>query len=152
MAMDIFAGSHIKVYVAENSTTVATAFQEVPEVASFVVGSTESTVIDVVTYNQKFNRKLLGTQSIPNIDLQVNLLPDNAVHELLKTHAEDQTRIQVKIEVYEDGTMTTGFYDVYRTFISTRTIAGSKDEVVTATFTLAVDGAPLESGLLPKQP
>ena len=148
MAMDIFAGSHIKVYVAENTTAVATNFQEVPEVASFAVGSVESTVIDVVTYNQKYNRKLLGTQAIPNIELMVNLLADNAIHEKLKQHAEDQTRVQIKIEVYEDGTFTTGFFDVYRAFISTRTIAGSKDEVVTATFTLAVDGAPLDSGIL----
>jgi len=150
MAMDIFAGSHIKAFVGTNGTTVATDFKEIPELSSFVAGSTESTVISVVTYNQSFNRTLLGTQSIPNIDLSVNLLPDNEVHQLLQQHAKDQTRVQVKIEIYENVTMTTGFYDVYRTFVSTTTVAGSKDEVVTMTFTLAIDGAPLESGLLPK--
>ena len=46
--------------------------------------------------------------------------------------------------------MTTGFYETYRAFVSTATTEGSKDEVVKATFTLAIDGAPLEEGLLPK--
>lgn len=150
MAMDIFSGSHIKAFVGTNSTTVATDWKEIPELASFVAGSTESTVIDVITYNQSFNRKLLGTQSIPNIDLQVNLLPDDEVHQLLKQHAADQTRIQVKIEVYENGTMTTGFMDVFRAFVSTTSIEGSKDEVVKCTFSLAIDGAPLKSSILPE--
>lgn len=150
MAMDIFAGAHIKAFLAPNSATTATTWTEIPELASFAVGSMESTVIDVVTYNQLFNRKLLGTQSIPNIDLEVNLLPDDETHQKLQQHMKDQTRCQVKIEVYENGTMTTGFFDVYRAFVSTASISGSKDEVVKCTFTLAVDGAPLDSGLLPK--
>lgn len=150
MAMDIFAGSHIKAFIGTNGTTVATDFKEIPELASFVMGSKESTVIDVVTYNQSYNRKLLGTQQIANIDLQVNILPDNEVHQLLQTHANDQTRCQIRLEAYENATMTTGFYETYRVFVSTQTVEGSKDEVVKVTFTLAVDGAPIEEGLLPK--
>ncbi|MGX5091035.1 hypothetical protein ACWKXX_07680 [Enterobacter sp. UPMP2061] len=150
MAMDIFAGSHIRAFIGTNGATVATDFKEIPELASFVMGSKESTVIDVVTYNQSYNRKLLGTQSIANIDLQVNLLPDNEVHQLLQSHFTDQTRCQIRLEAYENGTMTTGFYETYRAFVSTATTEGSKDEVVKATFTLAIDGAPLEEGLLPK--
>ncbi|HAV1973399.1 TPA: hypothetical protein JG946_003759 [Enterobacter hormaechei subsp. steigerwaltii] len=149
--MDIFAGTYIRTYIGTNlPAATATDFKEIPELASFVAGSIESTVIDVPVYNQNFNRKLLGSQQIPNIDLQVNILPDNETHQLLKEYAKNKKRCQLKIEIFEDSTMTTGYYEIYRAFISTSSTEGSKDEVVKTTFTFAVDGGPVDEGLLPK--
>ncbi|WP_169308621.1 hypothetical protein [Raoultella planticola] len=50
------------------------------------------------------------------------------------------------------GGLPEGFYVIYTAFVSSTTIAGDKDEVVTKAFTLAVDGGAVESGLLPKAP
>lgn len=151
MAMDIFAGANLKVEVGTAGTTLATDFVEVPEVGAFTTSGFESTVIDVVTFNSAFNRKLLGTKSIPNIELTVNYLPDNAVHQKLEQLADDQKRCQVRLSYYEDATHTTGFYVVYTCFVSSTTIAGDKDTQVTKTFTLAVDGGALQSGILPTE-
>lgn len=151
MAMDIMAGSHIKVYLADNTAAVATTFAEISEIGAFVAGSVTSNVIDVVEYNQLYNRKLLGSQSIENIDLKVYYKADDVQHKKLVDLVKSQTRCQIKIEIYENGTFTTGFYDIYRCFVSTFTVEGDKESVISATFTLAVDGAPLQSGLLPSK-
>ncbi|ENC1132677.1 hypothetical protein ABJ736_000853 [Escherichia coli] len=148
MALDIMSGANLKVSVGTAGTTLATDFKEVPEVAAFTTSGFESVVIDVVTFNSAYNRKLLGTKSIPDIELSVNYLADNAVHQQLEQLADEQKRCQIRLDYYSDATHTTGFYVVYTCFVSSTTIAGDKDAVVTKAFTLAVDGGALESGVL----
>lgn len=151
MAMDIFSGSNLKVEVGTAGTVLATDFVEVPEVGTFTTSGFESTVIDVVTFNSAYNRKLLGTKSIPDIELTVNYLADNAVHQKLEQLADEQKRCQIRLSYYEDATHTTGFYVVYTCFVSSTSIAGDKDAVVTKAFNLAVDGGALQSGILPTE-
>ena len=153
MPMDIFAGANLKVEVGTSAgSAIATDFVAVPEVNTFTVSGFESQVIDVKTFNSAYNRKLLGTKSVPDISLAVNFLADNLVHIKLEDLAESQSRAQVRLSYYDDATHTTGFYVIYTVFVSTTTIGGDKDEVVTKTFTLAVDGAAIASGLLPLVP
>lgn len=149
--MDIFAGSHLKVEVGTAAAALATDFVEVPEVATFTTSGFESTVIDVVTFNSAYNRKLLGTKSVPDINLTVNLLADNTVHQKLEQLADERKRCQIRLSYYEDATHTTGFYVVYTCFVSSSSIDGDKDAVVTKVFNLAVDGGPLQSGILPTE-
>jgi len=149
MAMDIFSGANIKVEVGTSAgKAIATDFVEVPEVNTFTTSGFESTVISVKTFNSAYDRKLLGTKSIPDINLAVNYLPDNAVHQKLEQLADDQKRCQIKLSYFEDATQDTGFYVIYTCFVSSTTIGGEKDEVVTKTFTLAVDGGALNQGLI----
>lgn len=148
MAMDIFSGANIKVEVGSAGATVATDFVEVPEVNTFTTSGFESTVISVKTFNTAYDRKLLGTKSIPDISLAVNYLPDNATHQKLEDLADTQKRCQIKLSYFENADQDTGFYVVYTCFVSSTTIGGDKDEVVTKTFTLAVDGAAIDSGLI----
>lgn len=148
--MDIMSGANLKVEVGTSAGNVlATDFKEVPEVSSFTTSGFESVVIDVKTFNSAYNRKLLGTKSIPDIELSVNYLADNVVHQQLETLADEQKRCQIRLSYYSDATKTTGFYVVYTCFVSSTTIDGDKDEVVTKAFNLAVDGAAVESGTLP---
>ncbi|ELQ6646666.1 hypothetical protein QRK49_004387, partial [Escherichia coli] len=70
----------------------------------------------------------------------------------LEQLADDQKRCQIKLSYFEDATKTTGFYVIYTCFVSSTTIGGDKDEVVTKTFTLAVDGAAIDSGLITETP
>jgi len=149
MAMDIFSGANLKVEVGTHTAgAVATDFVEVPEVNTFTTSGFESTVINVKTFNSAYDRKLLGTKSIPDISLAVNYLPDNAVHQKLEQLADDQKRCQVKLTYYSDATKNDGFYVVYTCFVSASTIGGEKDEVVSKTFTLAVDGGAIDQGLI----
>lgn len=146
--MDIFSGSNLKVELGTHTPgTVATDFVEVPEVNTFTTSGFESTVISVKTFNSAYDRKLLGTKSIPDISLAVNYLPDDVVHQKLEQLADDQKRCQVKLSYFTDATQSEGFYVVYTCFVSASTIGGDKDEAVTKTFTLAVDSK-VDSGLL----
>ncbi|WP_318389589.1 phage tail tube protein [Enterobacter sp.] len=149
MAMDLFSGANIKVEVGTSAgKAIATDFVEVPEVNTFTTSGFESTVISVKTFNSAYDRKLLGTKSIPDINLAVNYLPDNAVHQKMEQLADDQKRCQIKLSYFEDATQDTGFYVIYTCFVSSTTIGGEKDEVVSKTFTLAVDGGALDQGLI----
>lgn len=153
MAFDIFSGANLKVEFSKTAgTTAATDFKDIPEVANFTTSGFESTVIDVVTYNSPYNRKLLGTMSVPNIELEVNWLPDDEIHLELEAAATSQVRGQVRISYYEDATHTAGTYVIYNVFVSSTTVSGGKDEVVKKNFTLAVDQGPVGKGLLPLVP
>ena len=148
MALDIMAGGNLKVSVGTAGTTLATDFKEVPEVAVFTTSGYESQIITVTTFNSAYNRKLLGTKSVPDIELSVNYLADDPVHQQLEKLADDQKRCQIRLDYYSDATHTTGFYVVYNCYVSSTTISGDKDQVIVKAFTLAVDGGALESGVI----
>lgn len=148
--MDIFAGANLQVEVgtSNGTSTPATDFVVVPEVNTFTASGFESTVITVKTFNSAYDRKLLGTKSIPDISLAVNYIATNEVHQKLEKLADDQKRCQIKLSYYEDATRTTGFYVIYTCFVSSTTLGGDKTEVISKTFTLAVDGGAIDSGVL----
>ncbi|EJK2770901.1 hypothetical protein NK723_004404 [Escherichia coli] len=151
MAFDIFAGANVTVEVGTytaGSTTPATDFEIIPELGAFPTMGASSVVVDVVTFNSAYNRKLLGTKSTVDIPLTVNYLLDNPTHNKLLQLAEDQKRAQYKITYYTDGTHTEGYYAIYNAFISSSTTGGDKDAVVTREFVLAVDGGPIATGLV----
>ncbi|WP_440490646.1 hypothetical protein [Serratia nevei] len=153
MSFDIFSGANLKVEFSTTSgSTASTDYKVIPEIASFVTSGFESTVIDVKTFNSAYNRKLLGTKSCPDIDLEVNWLPDDVVHMSLEKAADDQTRCQVRITYYEDATHTTGYFIVYNVLVASITVSGDKDEVVKKTFKLAVDKGSVASGATPETP
>ncbi|HFJ4330405.1 hypothetical protein [Serratia liquefaciens] len=147
--MDIFSGANLKVEIGTAGTVVSTTFETVPEVASFTTSGFESAVIEVVTFNSAYNRKLLGTKSVPDIELNVNLLRNDEVQQKLETAADLHKRIQVRLSYYEDATHTTGFYVVYNCLVSSTIISGDKDVVITKKFNLVVDDGAVASGVLP---
>lgn len=150
---DIFSGANLKVeFSTTYGSTVSTDFKVIPEIASFVTSGVESTVIDVKSFNSVYNRKLLGTMSVPDIDLEVNWIPNEVTHMAMEKAADDQSRCQVRITYYEDATHTAGFFVVYNVFVSSTTVSGDKDEVVKKTFKLAVDQGSVASGSTPVTP
>ncbi|MGX9299889.1 hypothetical protein IAQ00_13665 [Pantoea ananatis] len=148
MAFNIQSGANITASIGTAGSTQSTTFTEIPELASFTTSGGTSTVIDVVTFNSPYNRKLLGTKSVADISITVNYIADNTVHQQLVAANEAQTRIQLKLEYFQDATKTTGFYVVYNGFVSGDQLAGDKDAVVTREFTFAVDGGPVATGII----
>jgi len=148
MAMDIFSGAHFSVSVGSAGTTVATDFQEVPEVAAFMSLGFSSATIDVVSFNSAYNRKLLGTKSIEDRDLKVNFIPDNVVHQKLEQLAKEQKRCQIKVEIFTDETRSEGFFEVYQCYVGGAVTEGDKDQVVTKTFKIVTDLGEIDSGLI----
>lgn len=147
MAMDIFSGANFKVFLGAAGSTLATDFEEVPEIAAFINTGFESTVIEVVSFNSKFNRKLLGSKKINDMDLKVNLLPGNSTHVKLEQLAKDQKRCQIKLEFYTDETCTEGFYEVYQCFLSSAANESDQDQPFIKNYKVTADSI-IDSGLL----
>lgn len=153
MSFDIFSGANLKVeFSTTYGSTVSTDYKVIPEVASFVTSGFESTVISVKTFNSSYDRVLLGTKKVPDIDLEVNWIPSDPVHMSLEKAADDQTRGQIRITYYQDASHTTGFFIVYNVVVSSTTLSGDKDEVTKKAFKLAVDQGSVASGTTPVAP
>lgn len=149
MAYNIQSGANITASIGTAGDVASTTFTAIPELASFTTSGGTSTVIDVVTFNSPYNRKLLGSKQVADISITVNYLADDSVHQQLVDANENQTRIQLKLEYFQDATKAEGFYVIYNGYVSGDQLAGDKDAVVTREFTFAVDGGPVASGLLP---
>ncbi|HIE0608164.1 hypothetical protein ACTVPL_17550 [Serratia marcescens] len=151
--MDIFSGANLKVEFSTTSgSTVSTDFKVIPEIASFVTSGFESTVIEVKTFNDPYSRKLLGTKNVPDLELEVNIIPDDVTHMAMEAAADSQKRCQIRITYFEDATHTSGFFIVYNVLVASTTLSGDKDEVVKKKFILAVDKGSVASGTTPVTP
>ena len=147
--MDIFTGTYFTVGIGTAGATQAATFTNIPEVAAFPSTGSTATVVEVVSFNTSYNRKLVGSKTTADVTLQVNWMPDNAPQQQLVTAFENGTRIQLKFSYFTDATKTAGSYVVYNGFISEKKIEGDRDKVVNLTMTFACDGAPVAQGLLP---
>ena len=149
MPMDVFTGSNLAVGIGTAGATQATTFTNIPEIAAFPSTGSTATVIEVVSFNTSYNRKLVGSKTNADVTLQLNWLADNTVHQQLVTAFENGTRIQLKFSYFSDATKTTGSYVTYNGFITERKIESDRDKVVNLTLNFACDGAPVAQGLLP---
>jgi len=147
--MGIFTGTNITVGIGTAGATVATTFTSIPEIAAFPGTGSSATVIDVVSFDTSVNRKLVGSKTNADVTLQVNWIPDNAVHQQLVTAFENQTRIQLKFSYFTDATKTSGSYVVYNGYITEKKIEGDRDKVINLTMNFACDGAFVAQGVLP---
>jgi len=148
MALDIFNGNGLVVSVGTYGATASTTFTKIPEVATFVQSGGSSEVINVTTYGKLYQRKLIGTKSVPDLTCSVNWIPDNAIHQQLIDASDEQTRIQIKIEYYQDMTHTAGYYVVYNCFVSSDTVSGGQNDATLREFVFAVDGGPVAAGII----
>jgi len=149
MPMDVFTGSNLAVGIGTAGATQATTFTNIPEIAAFPSTGSTATVIEVVSFNTSYNRKLVGSKTNADVTLQLNWMPDNTVHQQLVTAFENGTRIQLKFSYFNDATKTTGSYVTYNGFITERKIESDRDKIVNLTLNFACDGAPVAQGLLP---
>lgn len=149
MPMNIFTGTNLTVGIGTAGATVATTFTSIPEIAAFPGTGSSATVIDVVSFDTSVNRKLVGSKTNADVTLQVNWIPDNAVHQQLVTAFENQTRIQLKFSYFTDATKTSGSYVVYNGYITEKKIEGDRDKVINLTMNFACDGAFVAQGVLP---
>ncbi|HFF8996828.1 hypothetical protein HHJ34_15905 [Escherichia coli] len=147
---DIFSGGLVGLYLhddIENSDLESDAYQEIPECAAFPETGVERSTIDVPNFNGPYNRKLVGRMSVPDIELSINYMPGNEVHEKLIKATEDGKRVQLKIAYYIDATKKSGVHIAYNGFLSKTTMTGGEDAVVGRTFTFVVDGAPVKQAV-----
>ncbi|EJC7926144.1 TPA: hypothetical protein RM300_004040 [Escherichia coli] len=143
---DIFSGGLVGLFLhddIENKDLESDAYLEIPECAAFPETGVERSTIDVPNFSGAYNRKLVGRMSVPDIELSINYMPGNEVHEKLIKATEDGKRVQLKISYYVDATKKSGIQIAYNGFLSKTTMTGGEDAVVGRTFTFVVDGAPV---------
>lgn len=143
---DIFSGGLVGLFLhedIENKDLESDAYLEIPECAAFPETGVERSTIDVPNFSGPYNRKLVGRMSVPDIELTINYMPGNEVHEKLIKATEDGKRVQLKIAYYVDATKKSGIQIAYNGFLSKTTMTGGEDAVVGRTFTFVVDGAPV---------
>ncbi|HDR2793854.1 TPA: hypothetical protein QCJ95_002228 [Enterobacter asburiae] len=151
MALDIQSGANLQVEIGtpvSGGTGVATDFQVIPSIAAFTTSGFESTVITVKSFDNEYDRKILGGKNIPDISLQVNYISESPAHILMDTMADEQKKVQIKLSYFDSPTRDGGFFVIYNGFLSSTTLAGDKDQVVVKTYTLVVDGGAINAGLI----
>ncbi|MGS3297121.1 hypothetical protein ACB364_20130 [Enterobacter hormaechei] len=147
---DIFAGNYVSIYYNSDITNKdfnAPEFVEIPETGAFPATGIEREVIQAPNFTHKYNRKLAGRGSVPDIDLTVNYIP-KSVHDQLYKLCEDSKRGQFKVVYWVDDTKTVGVGKVYNGFITNATFGGGETEVASLAMTLSVDGGPVAVGVI----
>ncbi|EDA3265524.1 hypothetical protein A4L30_10740 [Salmonella enterica subsp. enterica serovar Bovismorbificans] len=143
---DIFAGGLVSVFLHEdvsNQDLKSESYVELPEVSAFPETGVERSVIEVASFSNSYNRKLVGRMSVPSIELSVNYMVGSSHDKLVKA-AEEGKRVQIKIEYYVDDSKTSGIAIAYNGFVSKTGLTGGEDAVVGRTFTFEVDGKPVK--------
>ncbi|QUG75862.1 hypothetical protein GKQ23_13040 [Erwinia sp. E602] len=146
--MDIQTGGFLRLEIGTAGSVVSTTWKAVPSINSFITSGSSAEVIDVDQFDSQWNRTLIGHKSTPPIDIVLNYIADNEQHKALDGYAVSNKPLQIRISYFDSSDMVTGFYIVYNGRISSDTVAGGRDEVLTKTYTFNVDAGPVATGVL----
>ncbi|EFJ2236356.1 phage tail tube protein [Escherichia coli] len=143
---DIFTGGLVSLFYHADTTNTDLAdeaYEEIKECAGWPSYAIERGTVEVKSFSSQYNRKLVGKLNVPDLELVINYIPGDAVHEKLIKAAEDGTRIQIKVEYYVDAQKQTGIRTAFNGFISKVNLTGDDESVVQRELTFAVDGKPV---------
>ena len=122
-------------------TTVTFVGAQVPLVMEIGTLSNEATVIDTPTFGELYRGKLRGQLDGGQLDSQLYWAPQNFVHELLRTLAEDGNSLSVGIKWNRTANGSDSEYVVFNSFVSSFGIDTTFDDVAKVSSTFVVDGA-----------
>lgn len=138
--MSIVKSQGTKITVSADGTT----FKTVGHVKSFSgVGGGSATVIDTTHLLSVAKEKALGLQDFGEVSLELNYVPADEGQVILKTAQENQSEIDVKIEL-PDGT-TSGTTWAFKAYVSTFPKGGGVDDIITGSVTMPISGAVIET-------
>lgn len=148
---NMFTGNNVSVEVVKAPSTgvASTGFVEIPNLASFPqAGGSEAQIIEVKVFGELYSRKIPGSRKTPDIDLKINWIPGNEVHEQLSKFAEDAELVQIRITYFEDVSHKNGYFIVLNGYFTSNVCAGDMDKVVTLDYKFSVSGSPVKRGLI----
>jgi predicted secreted protein len=116
-------------------------YTTIPEVKSFTGPGGSASVIDVTDLSSAAKEKRMGLADEGQLQLTINYLPDNEVHQDLRADRAARTRTPFRI-VFTDDNVTQWDFDAFVTGFS---VSGAVDGVVEAQVTLEITGAISES-------
>lgn len=133
--MAIFTGNGFTLYYntdVGNRSPQSINNKIIDSVAEFPTFAITSQTNNIETYDSNYTSVLLGEIGVGTIDLKVNYIPDNASHMFLDQMAETNEEFQLVL-VYEK-TDSDVLYAILNGVISSASVAGGKDEVLTKTY------------------
>lgn len=124
-----------------DGATPTEAFTTIPEVKSFSGPGGSASVIDVTDLQSAAKEKRMGLQDEGQLTLSINYIPDNAVHQGLRTDRANQTKRNFRMTFTDTGATVWDF----AAFVTGFSVSGGVDGVVEASVTLEISGAITES-------
>lgn len=129
-----------KLYVGDAGSPPA--FQEIPDVTNVPsFGSSERPRIDVSNMSSTVREYRYGLADPGAVEFELNYVPDNSVHTVIETAAENNTQKSFKVEL-SDGTIFEG-QGYFENFAKSAEV----DNVYKATVTFKWSGAPVKQNL-----
>ena len=117
-------------------------FTAIPEVKSFSGPGGAASVIDVSDLDSTAKEKRMGLRDEGQLSLTINYLPDNTVHDGLRTDRANRTLRNFKMVFTDTSPATTWSFSAYVTGLA---ISGGVDGVVEANVTLELSGSITET-------
>ncbi|QWL58221.1 hypothetical protein HQ400_07845 [Aeromonas jandaei] len=117
------------------------AFKQVLNLEGFSGLGGEVNIIDVMQFNQKYARRLVGSASASPIELVCTYNPADASFVDLLALQKNETKTEFKITQFANAEQKAGHTITVNGFISSVAYGNEFDTQRTVTWTIAVDGA-----------
>ncbi|MGE6115167.1 hypothetical protein ACLHZU_03640 [Aeromonas salmonicida] len=130
---------------ASNFMTVKLAETTITDIEQISGGAINANIIEFFNYNKEFSRKLVGSSSIDALELTCTYIPESPSYKALEAARAAKTRVEFTV-IYHDGPSAAGGTQVkYNVLIGNKAVSTEFDTQRTVAWTLAVDGAAVES-------
>ncbi|MBL0525216.1 hypothetical protein JD490_09870 [Aeromonas dhakensis] len=117
----------------------------ITDIESLTGGGINTNIIEFFNYNSEFSRKLVGSSSVDAYEMTCTYIPESASYKALEAARAGKKRHQFTV-IYHDAPGETGGTQVkFTAFIGSKVLSTEFDTQKTVAWTLAVDGAPIES-------
>ncbi|WP_339009450.1 hypothetical protein [Aeromonas popoffii] len=132
---DISVSNYTKVEYKSGSTSKA-----ILNVESFSGLGGETNIIDVMQFNAKYARRLIGSSSASPIEIVCTYNPSDVSFVDLLALQKNETKTEFKITQYANAEQKVGSTITVNAFVSSIAYGNEFDAQRTVTWTLAVDG------------
>lgn len=113
-----------------------TSFASIANVVSFNGPGGSASVIDVTNLSSSAKEKLMGLPDEGQFTLEINIDPDDASHQALRSARSARTRTEFKLTL-TDGTPSTAIFWGY---VLGFAVSGAVDQQVKCAITIEIDG------------
>ena len=110
----------------------------IPEVSSINGPSGSATVIDATDLSSTAREKVMGLMDEGQVQLEINYLPDNAVHEFLRAARANKTLCSFRI-AFTDGAPVTTF--TFSGYVTGFAVTAQVDQLIKVSVTIEVTGS-----------
>ncbi len=128
--------------IQRGSGTSPYTYTDIPEVKSFSGPGGSAAVIDVTDLSSSAKEKRMGLSDEGQLQLTINYIPDNTVHQALRSDRAARSKVPFKITFTDATPATTWSFFAYVTGFS---VSGAVDGVVEGQVTLEITGSITEA-------